>query len=281
MLIDERSIRITPRIATLIADIEAFKGEWGQVKQQNPDRLLALQKIASIESIGSSTRIEGAKLSDREIEKLLSQVKESFTSRDEQEVAGYALACKRIFDHADEMPLTENMIKEMHVWLLKYSEKDDRHRGEYKKIPIRIEAFDQQGVSIGVLFETTSPLETPMQMEALVHWTREALKSKEPHPLVVIGIFVVIFLAIHPFQDGNGRLSRLLTTYLLMRSGYTYAPYSSLESIVEANKESYYLALQQTQRSWQKHQVDWVPWLEFFFDCLQRQITHLKVKMFI
>ena len=127
-----------------------------------------------------------------------------------------------------------------------------------KKFPIRIEAFDSEGKSIGIIFETTSPLETPIKMQELITWTNDAFEKKTFHPLIIIGIFIVLFLAIHPFQDGNGRaIHVLLTTLLMLRNGYLYSPYSSLESVIEANKESYYLALQRTQKSWQNHRPDW------------------------
>lgn len=279
-MIKIESISITPEILSLIAEIDEFKGIWRHIDKLSPDRLFILKKIATIESIGSSTRIEGSKLSDQQVEALLSRVNShSFQSRDEQEVGGYALVCEEIFKNYTQFPLTENFIKQLHIWLLQYSDKDERHRGEYKKIPIRIEAFDFQGKSVGTIFETVSPLETPIKMEELVQWTRRALENKALHPLLVIALFIVIFLAIHPFQDGNGRLSRLLTTMLMMQAGYLYVPFSSLESIIEANKESYYLALQKTQKGWLTDRPDWTPWLLFFLRCLQRQKNHLEVKI--
>lgn len=243
------ALNITPEMLNLIGEIEEFKGAWQQLGKLAPQRLSALRKVATVESVGSSTRIEGAKLSDKEIEVLLSQItNRTLETRDQQEVAGYAFVCEQIYDHFASIPLTENAIKQLHIWLLQYTEKDERHRGEYKKIPIPIEAFNAIGKSLGILFETTSPLETPIQMQELLAWTHTAFEEKIFHPLIIIGIFIVIFLAIHPFQDGNGRLSRLLTTLLMLKRGYLYCPYSSLESIVEVNKEAYYLALQRTQR---------------------------------
>ncbi|MGZ3633335.1 MAG: Fic family protein [Parachlamydiaceae bacterium] len=274
------TLTITPEMLNLIAEIDEFKGAWQQAGRLTPDRLSALKKVATIESIGSSTRIEGAKLLDSEIALLLSQADtKTFHTRDEQEVAGYAFVCEQICEHYASIPLTENMIKQLHAWLLQYTDKDERHRGEYKKLPIHIEAFDPQGKSIGIIFNTTSPLETPIKMQELVEWSNGAFNKKILHPLIVTGIFIVLFLAIHPFQDGNGRLSRLLTTLLMLKNGYQYVPYSSLESIIEANKEGYYLALQRTQKSWQNHQPDWSAWLLFFFKCLQRQKKHLEVKL--
>ncbi len=271
---------ITAEILGFIAEIDEFKGAWLEWGKLAPDRLSTLKKIATIESIGSSTRIEGATLSDREVESVLKCIDtRSFQSRDEQEVAGYAKTFEMISDNCASIPFTENVIKQMHMQMLEFSDRDERHRGEYKKIPIRIEAFDGLGKSIGVIFETTSPIETPLKMSELILWTQTALGEKVLHPLLVISLFVVIFLAIHPFQDGNGRLSRLLTMMLMLKCGYNYVPYSSLESIIEANKESYYLALQQTQKSWQNHNPNWTPWVIFFLRCLHRQKKHLEVKV--
>lgn len=279
-MIDIEKITITPEILNIIGEIDEFKGIWQLLGKMAPDRLLALKKVATIESIGSSTRIEGSKLSDQEVDRLLSHVDAlSFQNRDEQEVAGYAFVCEKVFENFDMIPISENAIKQMHIWLLQYCNKDAGHRGEYKKVPIRIEGFDTHKKSVGVIFETVPPFQTPIKMHELVIWTRDSLEKKALHPLIVIGIFVVLFLAIHPFQDGNGRLSRLLTTMLMMKCGYQYIPYSSLESIIEASKEGYYLALQRTQKSWQNDQADWTPWLLFFLTCLQRQKQHLEQKV--
>ncbi len=273
-------ITITSEILNLIAEIDQFKGAWQLFGQLTPERLNALRHVATIESIGSSTRIEGAKLSDDEIEKLLSGIKtNSFRSRDEQEVAGYAFVCHEIFTSYASIPFTENSIKQLHRWLLQFSEKDERHRGEYKKFPNNVEAFDASGKSLGVVFETASPFETPLDMQELIAWTREHLETKSLHPLLTIGMFTVLFLAIHPFQDGNGRLSRILTTLLLLQAGYLYVPYSSLESIIEHHKEKYYIALQRTQRSLKKEHPDYHSWLIFFLRSLKEQKNHLEQKI--
>ena len=263
---------ISPEMLSLVAEIDEFKGTWKLLGKLAPERLASLKKVASIESIGSSTRIEGSKLSDKEVELLLSRLdKHSFRSRDEEEVAGYAYVCEEIFTNFSSIPLTENMIKQLHSWLLKYSPKEEYHRGGYKKTSNNIEAFDGNGKSLGVLFETTSLFDTPFKMEELVFKTREALETRSLHPLLIIAIFIVNFLAIHPFQDGNGRLSRCLCTLLLLQAGYQYVPYASLESIVEENKESYYLALRKTQLSLKGSVPDYTPLLLFFLRSLQKQ----------
>jgi Fic family protein len=271
---------ITPVILRLIAELDEFKGQWKAIGTLAPERLTALRRIATIESVGSSTRIEGARLTDGEVDRLLSGLDiKSFRSRDEQEVAGYAEVMGTVFESFAEISLTENHIKQLHGALLKYSEKDERHRGSYKTLPNRVEAFDADGKRAGVVFETTTPFDTPRAMETLVGWTQDALAGKDNHPLLVIAIFVVRFLAIHPFQDGNGRLSRVLTTLLLLRAGYDHVPYSSLERIVEDNKDNYYLALRHAQSSLDKDERGLLEWVIFFLTCLNKQKDILSKKV--
>jgi Fic family protein len=241
---------------------------------------LALRRVATIESIGSSTRIEGSRLSDREVERLLTNLEiKSFASRDEQEVAGYAEAMELVFRSWDDIAITETHIKQLHRDLLVHSEKDERHRGDYKTGPNNVVAFDESGQQIGIVFETATPFDTPRLMTELVTWFAEATEEKRLHPLLVITIFTVVFLAIHPFQDGNGRLSRILTTLMLLRAGYAYVPYSSLESVIEQSKDGYYLALRQTQRTIRTDNPNWEPWLLFFLRALQQQKQRLTKKI--
>ncbi|MDN3720379.1 Fic family protein [Roseibium salinum] len=221
--------------------------------------------MATVESIGSSTRIEGAKLSDAQVETLLSTIKiQSFNTRDEQEVAGYAEAMDLVFQAYDDLRLTENHIGQLHKTLLRHSVKDERHRGSYKTLRNDVVAMDTDGNQIGVVFETAPPFDTPREMESLVTWTRKAIEEESLHPLLIISVFVVQFLAFHPFQDGNGRLSRVLTTLLLLRAGYVYAPYASLERVIEENKDLYYKALRRTQTTLKNDKPDWLPWIGFF-----------------
>lgn len=279
-MFNANSLQITKEILALIAELDEFKGAWRAIGRLAPDRLLALKKVATIESIGSSTRIEGSKLSDKEVERLLRNIGiRSFKSRDEQEVAGYAEVMDMIFAHSDEIELTENYVRQLHRDLLKYSEKDSWHRGEYKKSPNHVEAFNSKGKSLGVIFKTASPFDTPRLMGELISWTKKSIAEKTFHPLLIIGIFTVVFLEIHPFQDGNGRLSRTLTALLLLKVGYQYVPYSSLESIVEQSKDAYYLALRKTQSTIRRKNPDWQPWISFFLQALQKQKKHLEKKI--
>ena len=274
------ALKITSELLLLIAEVDEFKGSWKSLTTLAPERLAILKRVATIESIGSSTRIEGAKLTDAQVEKLLGRLEQkSFVTRDEQEVAGYAEAMETVFDSYASITLSENYIKQLHAMLLRHSLKDERHRGEYKKLPNNVEAFDADGKSVGVIFATASPFDTPFKMQELVAWTREALTDGVWHPLIVIALFVVVFLEIHPFQDGNGRLSRVLTTLLLLKTGYTYVSYSSLESVIEGNKEGYYLALRRTQGTLAKESPDFDPWLRFFLRSLKNQKDSLSAKI--
>lgn len=280
MGVNADSIRITPEILGLIAELDEFKGAWKALGALAPERLSALRRVAIIESIGSSTRIEGSKLTDREVEQLLSNLAiKKFDTRDEQEVAGYSEVMETIFSHADEITVSENHIKQLHRDLLVYSTKDERHRGAYKTNPNHVSAFDENGNEIGVVFETASPFDTPRLMSELIEWARTALDERQLHALLAIAIFVVVFLEIHPFQDGNGRLSRALTTLLLLRAGYGYVSYSSLESVIEQSKEGYYAALRRTQGTIRTDTPEWEPWLVFFLRALQRQKQLLEKKI--
>jgi Fic family protein len=274
------AIQITPELLALLSEIDEFKGAWRALGTIAPERLNALRHVATIESIGSSTRIEGSQLTDRDVERLLSRLEiKSFASRDEQEVAGYAEVMETVFQAWTDIPITENHIKQLHRDLLRYSEKDERHRGAYKTLPNHVSAFDDTGAIIGVVFETATPFDTPQRMTELVGWLKDARELGRLHPLLIVAVFVVIFLAIHPFQDGNGRLSRVLTTLLLLQAGYAYVPYSSLESIVERSKDGYYLALRQTQATLAASTPNWQPWLQFFLRALQQQTRHLAEKI--
>lgn len=278
-MIDLKNIHITPEMLNIITEVDEFKGSWNASEQQ-PDKYKHLKKIATIESIGSSNRIEGNTLTDKQVETVLANLKKQlFTTRDEQEVAGYAKLMEDIFENYEVIPFNENYIKQLHKILLSYSDKDERHRGEYKTLANSVAAFDADGKEIGIVFETATPFDTPQLMRELVKETREQLEDKFIHPLIMIGLFVVHFLAIHPFQDGNGRMSRALTTLLLLKNGYSYVPYSSIEGIIEENKASYYKALRNSQKTFKTDDVNYDYWLNFFLRTVQKQVLRLKQKM--
>ena len=279
-MLNTDTIQVTQELLALLSEIDEFKGAWRALGTIAPERLNALRRVATIESIGSSTRIEGSKLTDREVERLLGNLEiKRFSTRDEQEVAGYADVMETVFRAWSDIPVSENYIKQLHRDLLQYSDKDERHRGEYKTLRNDVGAFDAAGKMIGVVFETATPFDTPQQMTELVAWLNQARELRRLHPLLIVAVFIVVFLAIHPFQDGNGRLSRVLTTVLLLQAGYAYVPYSSLESVIENSKEDYYLALRQTQTTVRTDAPNWQPWLLFFMRALQQQKGRLEVKV--
>ena len=275
-----KNLSLTPDLLRLVGEIDEFKGAWRALGSLAPDRLATLRRIATVESVGASTRIEGARLTDREVDVLLSNLDlGSFRSRDEQEVAGYADATNMVFDSWREIPLSENHIKQLHGVLLKFSARDEHHRGNYKGTPNNVEAFDERGRSVGVIFETASPSDTPRLMHELVGWTNRELQKNDHHPLLVVAVFIVRFLAVHPFQDGNGRLARVLTNLALLRLGYTYMPFSSLERVVEENREQYYRALRSAQMTLDRDESGLGNWLRFFLLCLLSQKNTLAEKV--
>ncbi len=279
-MLNTHTLQITPEILNLISRIDEFKGAWRALGTLAPDRLSSLRRVATIESIGSSTRIEGSKLTDKEVEQLLSNLEiKSFATRDEQEVAGYAELMDLVFASWQDIPLTENHLKQLHQVLLRYSEKDAWHRGQYKTNSNSVAAFDDTGAQSGIVFQTALPFDTPRLMTELIGWVNDERNASRLHPLFVVALCVVVFLEIHPFQDGNGRLSRVLTTLLLLKAGYACVPYSSLESVIEQSKEAYYVALRQTQVTIRTPAPDWQPWLTFFLRSLAEQVRRLEKKV--
>ncbi|MCX5726750.1 MAG: Fic family protein [Candidatus Saganbacteria bacterium] len=241
---DERFKNLPSDILNKIAQIDELKGQWIAGAKLNPQVLGRLKHSVLITSTGASTRIEGARLSDTDVEKLMSGVSlQKFSNRDKQEVKGYFELLRNVFDAWEHIRFSENTIKHFHKELLKYVGKDEKHRGEYKKKENKVMMIDSSGRPIGVLFDTTPVYLTPKEMLELVEWTQNAIKEKKYHPLLIAGNFIVEFLNIHPFEDGNGRLSRVLTNLLLLKEGYLYMPYVSHEKLVEDNKPEYYMAL--------------------------------------
>lgn len=268
MSINSDHIQISHRILKDIGQLDTFNGQWPLLKHKIAFELGRLKHISTIASIGSSTRIEGVQMSDKDIDTFLVDIEnESFLSRDKQEVLGYKNLLDEIFESFEHIDLTENVIKQLHKILLSHSVKDEFHLGNYKKFDNNVVA-KKDGKEIGIIVKTSTPFETPQKMTELIHWFNE---STNIHPLIRCGIFIVHFLAIHPFQDGNGRLSRALTTLILLKMGYEYAPYCSFESIIEVNKVGYYKSLKETQKTLQSKHPNYTPWLTFFIECLKKQ----------
>lgn len=269
---EARLVSISPEILSKIAKIDEIKGRWIGGVNLSPQVLGRLKKSVLITSAGASTRIEGAKLSDEEVEKLIQGVKpNNWKSRDEQEVRGYYELLKNVFDSWKTLSFSESAGKHFHKELLKYVNKDERHRGEYKKTENTVNMLDEKGNVVGVVFKTTPAYLTPKKMQELVDWTKNELEKNKFHPLLVIGNFVVEFLNIHPFQDGNGRLSRVLTNFLLLKKDYLYMSYVSHEKFIEDNKNDYYIALRRSQKSFETKNESISAWLDFFLTMILKQ----------
>lgn len=270
--LDLRLQTIPAEIWSKIIQIDNLKGQWIAGAKLSPQVLGRLKRSVLITSTGASTRIEGARLSDEDVEKLMRGISmQKFADRDKQEVRGYYELLDNVFNSWKSLKLSESSIKHFHKELLKYVEKDKRHRGDYKKTENKVEMIDAEGKSVGVLFDTTPAYLTQKEMQELVEWTQKALEEKKYHPLLVLANFLVEFLAIHPFQDGNGRLSRILTNLLLLKEGYLYMPYVSHEKLVEDNKPDYYMALRKSQKTFKTDQEDISSWLDFFFSVILTQ----------
>lgn len=255
-----------------IAAIDTVKGSWKLTGRLLPQTIERLTHSVIVTSTGSSNRIEGNRLSDSQVEALYKNLHiKKFKTRDEQEVAGYLQMLERVFVHYQDIPVTESAILQLHRDMLRHSEKDARHMGQYKFGSNRVEAKDQSGNVLAVIFDPTPPHLVGKEMQELVGWYGWAVETRFRHPLLLIANFVFEYLAIHPFQDGNGRTSRLLTNLMLLQHGYSFATVVSHEKLVEANKADYYLALNKTQQNWKQKREDVSEWLRFFLRMLQAQ----------
>ena len=269
---DQWLAQIPADIWLKITQIDELKGQWIAGARLSPQVLGRLKRSVLITSTGASTRIEGARLSDEDVEKMMRGIDiQKFTDRDKQEVKGYFELLENVFDSWRSLKFSESTIKHFHKELLKHVKKNELHRGDYKKEENKVQMIDAVGKSVGVLFDTTPAYLTPKEMQELVEWTQQALAERKYHPLLVIGSFLVEFLQIHPFKDGNGRLSRVLTNLLLLKEGYLYMPYISHEKLVEDNKPDYYMALRRSQKTFKTEHENIIPWLDFFLTIFLKQ----------
>ena len=263
---------ITPEILNLIAAIDEFKGAWKASKPLPTPRLAALKHTSTIAGYAASARIEGRPLSDREVEAWLAKPAKASATPDHLDAAAYAGLLDRIFNAGGDIALTTHQIRRLHRELMHYPAKDPR--SGYKTRPNDLPRFDETGHPLAA-FATASPADTPRRMRDLVAWTDAELARRALHPLLVIAIFIAAFLEIRPFEEGTGRLSRLLTTLLMLQSGYTYVPYSSLEARIDDNKDDYYAAFSEIQGD----PPTWLPWLSVFLGTLRQQTEVLATEM--
>ncbi len=277
---DNRIKTLEPHIVALVGDIDVIRGEFKSGLRMTPQAITNLKKSTLITSAGASTRIEGARLTDVEVEKIMRGLAVSrFADRDSQEVQGYLETLQNVFDGFASLQLRESVITSLHKQLLRYSMKDDTHRGIYKKKENAVGVLGADGKVAKVLFKTTPAYLVAKEMQELVEWTKNALEKSRFHQLLIIANFIVEFLKIHPFEDGNGRLSRVLTNLLLLRSGYTFVQYVSHEQIVERRKDEYYIALRKSQETFGTDGDTIAPWLNFFLSALNEQA--LKARSYL
>ncbi len=273
--LNKRILQLPQANYLLISRIDELKGRWVGGLNLSPQILSRLKHSVLASSTGSSTRIEGSKLSDAEVESLMRGLTmQKMADRDAQEARGYYEVLQTVFESYTDISFSESSIFHLHNQLLKYSEKDDRHKGHYKNLENNVEMRDRSGKLLSVLFDTTPAYLTPKETQELIAWTQNALQAKENHPLVVIGAFIVGFLKIHPFVDGNGRLSRVLTNLLLLQAGYAYTPYVSHEKLVEDSKGDYYVALRRSQKTFGTQSESIAPWIEYFLSISLEQAEH-------
>jgi Fic family protein len=258
-----------------ISRVDRFAGEWAGIERREGRSLKHLKSIATIQSVGASTRIEGSQLDDAAVDALLAQLDITrLEDRDQQEVAGYFEALDTISEAYSDIRIGESELKHLHKLTLQYSTKDSWHRGNYKQRSNAVEATMPDG-SRTVVFTTTPPgVETEEAMRALVFWYT---RTGPVHPLVRMATFCYEFVTIHPFQDGNGRLSRLLATLLLLQQGYPWVQYVSFEHEIERRKSEYYRVLRTCQAN--RPGEDIGPWVHFFLDCLVVMMEKLRAKL--
>lgn len=262
----------TENIFARLSEIDAIKNAFRLTDSLLPQTLTRLTQSVIVTSAGASNRIEGNRLTDEEVEALYRNMRiRKLRSRDEQEVAGYLEMLELVLESYNEMTLSESLILQLHRDMLRYSDKDERQRGTYKFGPNRVEAKDQSGRVVGIIFEPTPPHLTAKEMADLIAWQNWADAEAFKHPLIRIASFLFEYLAIHPFQDGNGRTSRLLANLLLLQQGYEFTALVSHEKLIEARKAEYYLALRQTQASWKSDREDLYPWLRYFLEIVAAQ----------
>lgn len=263
------------QLANEISQIDRFDASWPTIEKREGQTLKQLKSIATLRSVGASTRIEGSKMTDDEVEVLIKNLAISkLEERDQQEVAGYFETMELITESFRDIEITESTLKHLHNTLMKHSEKDSWHRGDYKQHSNVVEAVNADG-STYIIFKTTDPgIATITAMSDLIAWYKSDTQTL---PLIKTAIFVYDFLSIHPFQDGNGRLSRLLGTLLLLKHGYSWVQYVSFEHEIENQKSEYYKILMQCQR--QRPGEDVYPWVSFFLDCLRNIQTLLMKKL--
>ena len=250
---------LTPEIVTMLSQIHEFKGEQNLFIEAQSDTLTQLVEIAKIQSTEASNKIEGIFTSDERLKKLVTN-KTTPRSRNEQEIAGYRDVLSTIHDSYEFIPVRPSIILQLHRDLYKFSGKSIG--GAYKNADNVIAEEDNEGNRF-IRFQPIPAWETPKSSEALCDAFDDAIARNEADPLLIIPMFILDFLCIHPFNDGNGRMSRLLTLLLLYRAGYIVGKYISIEKVIETTKDTYYEALQSSSQGWHEEENDYAHFVRY------------------
>ena len=268
-------LNIDWKLINLISEIDRFDANWTAIERKEGQILKELKSIATVRSVGASNRIEGNNMSDEEVDVLLQKIDiTKLTDRDSQEVVGYFDVLDLISESYENINLTESQIKSLHNSLMKYSVKDEWHKGNYKVHSNAVEASFPDGTR-QIIFQTTEAgLATENAIRQLLNWYNS---ETEVHPLIKVASFVYDFLSVHPFQDGNGRISRLISTLLLLKNGYKWIQYVSFEHEIENRKNEYYQVLRSCQA--QRPNEDVTVWIQFFLSCLSNIQSQLMTKL--
>lgn len=273
-------LNIDWKLINLISEIDRFDVNWTAIERKEGQSLKELKSIATVRSVGASNRIEGNKMSDEEVDVLLQEIDiTKLTDRDSQEVVGYFEVLDLISESYEDISVTENHIKSLHNSLMKYSAnpdsyRDNRHKGNYKMHSNAVEASLPDGTR-QIIFQTTEAgLATEDAIRQLINWYNS---ETEVHTLIKVASFVYDILSVHPFQDGNGRISRLISTLLLLKNGYKWIQYVSFEHEIENRKNEYYQVLRSCQA--QRPNEDVTEWLMFFLNCLSNIQSQLMTKL--
>jgi len=270
------SLTVNWKLIKMLSQIDRFDAEWSAMERTEGDNLKELKTIATVNSVGASTRIEGSKMSNKEVDMLLKNLSiDKLVDRDSQEVAGYFAVMDEISESYEHIVISENELKGLHNKLLKHSAKDGWHKGNYKQHSNNVEAHLPDGSSQIVFKTTPQGVETDDAMRNMIDWY---INDNETHPIVKCALFSYEFVSIHPFQDGNGRMSRLLAGLLLLKHGYKWIQYISFEHEIEKRKPDYYAVLRDCQAQRPNENVN--AWVEFFMDAIltiqQSLLTKLK-----
>jgi Fic family protein len=271
----EFNLNIDWKLINLISVIDRFDSQWTAIERREGQSLKQLKSIATVRSVGASNRIEGNRMTNEEIDVLLKNIDiTKLTDRDSQEVVGYFDVLDLISESYENISVTENNIKSLHNSLMKYSAKDEWHKGDYKQHTNAVEATFVDGTR-QIIFQTA---EAGFATEDAIRWLIDWYNAEtEVHTLIKCAAFVYEFLSIHPFQDGNGRLSRLLSTLLLLKNGYKWIQYVSFEHEIESRKSEYYQALRACQA--QRPNENITVWIRFFLNALCNIQTQLMIKL--